>query len=108
VRNKSGGDSAKSMTIIRAYVMERFLERMSLSAYKKNLILKGGVLVSSIVGIANRTTMDVDATLKGLPLSQEDIRGIVNDISSVPLDDGMSFSISDDDMRIGEGRVSAT
>ena len=60
VRNMSKGDIAKARTIIRNYVMERFLERLSLSGYRNNLILKGGVLVSAMVDRDNRSTMDID------------------------------------------------
>jgi predicted nucleotidyltransferase component of viral defense system len=70
VRNLSKGDSAKAQIIIRNYVMERFLERLSLSPYRDNLILKGGTLVSAMVGIDNRSTMDVDATIRGIDLSE--------------------------------------
>ena len=71
VRNMSKGNSAKAQIIIRNYVMERFLERLSLSRYKNNIILKGGVLVAAMVGLDNRSTMDVDTTLKNLPLNVE-------------------------------------
>jgi predicted nucleotidyltransferase component of viral defense system len=93
VRNLSMGDSAKSQTIIRNYVMERFLERLSLSRYRKNLILKGGVLVAAMIGLDKRSTMDIDTTIKGLALSAETIRGIVTDISLIEIDDGMAFEI---------------
>jgi predicted nucleotidyltransferase component of viral defense system len=69
VRNVSGGDSARAQIIIRNYVMERFLERLSLSEYRNNLILKGGTLVAAMVGLGQRSTLDVDATIKDLPLS---------------------------------------
>lgn len=64
VRNRSKGDSGKAQLLIRNFVMERFLERISLSIYKDNFILKGGILVASMVGLDNRATMDVDTTLK--------------------------------------------
>jgi predicted nucleotidyltransferase component of viral defense system len=73
--------------------MERFLERLSLSPYHDNLILKGGVLVSAMVGLENRSTMDVDATIINLLLSVESAQKIVEDITSVQLDDGMSFEV---------------
>lgn len=57
VRNKSHGDNAKAMTLIRNFAMERFLERMSLSRYSGNLILKGGLLIASMVGLDIRATM---------------------------------------------------
>lgn len=93
VRNLSKGDSNKAQIIIRNYVMERFLERLSLSSYKNNLILKGGTLVSAMVGLDNRSTMDVDATIKDLPLSVESARKIVEEISSIQIEDGMTFEI---------------
>lgn len=93
VRNMSKGDSIKAQIIIRNYVMERFLERLSLSPYRNNLILKGGTLVSAMVGLDNRSTMDVDATIKNLPLSVGSAREIVEEIISTQIEDGMRFEI---------------
>ena len=93
VRNMSKGDSAKAQIIIRNYVMERFLERLSLSAYRDNLILKGGTLVAAMVGLDNRSTMDVDTTIKNLPLSVENAKKLVEDIIAVHVEDGMIFDI---------------
>lgn len=93
VRNLSKGDSNKAQIIIRNYVMERFLERLSLSPYKENIILKGGALVAAMVGLDNRSTMDVDAAIKDLPLSVESARKIVEEISSIRIEDGMTFEI---------------
>ncbi|MCL2079657.1 MAG: nucleotidyl transferase AbiEii/AbiGii toxin family protein [Oscillospiraceae bacterium] len=93
VRNISKGDSAKAQTIIRNYAMERFLERLSFSQYKNNLILKGGALVAAMVGLDNRSTMDMDATLKNLPLSEENAREIVGEIIGIQLDDAMTFEL---------------
>jgi len=80
VRNMAKGNNTRSLLIMRNYVMERFLERLSLSAYRERLILKGGMLVSAIVGIDTRTTMDIDATMKGLGLTEESARKIAEDI----------------------------
>lgn len=93
VRNISKGDSTKAQIIIRNYVMERFLERLSLSNYRNNLILKGGTLVSAMVGLDNRSTMDIDATIKNLPLSVKSAQKIVEEITSVEIEDGMAFEI---------------
>ena len=93
IKNKSKGNSAKAQILLRNYMMERFLERMSLSKYKKNFILKGGMLVSSMVGIDFRSTMDIDTTLKNIPLSVESATEIIEDIISVHLDDEVSFKI---------------
>ena len=91
VRNLSKGNSAKAQTIIRNYIMERFLERLSLSPYKGNLILKGGMLISSMVGLDTRSTMDMDATMKGFPLTEESASRIVTKIASIHIDDGIIF-----------------
>ena len=57
--------------------MERFLERVSVSEYRNNFILKGGMLVASIVGVDMRSTMDIDTTVKALPLNEKDARAII-------------------------------
>jgi len=93
VRKMSGSDSAKAQIIIRNYIMERFLERLSLSEYREHLILKGGVLVSAMVGLDHRATMDVDATIKNYPLSPETVKKVITEIAAVHVDDGISFEI---------------
>lgn len=93
VRNKSGGDNAKAMALIRNYIMERFLERISSSQYSDKLILKGGFLVASMVGLDNRATMDMDTTVKNYNLSPEDARKMVEEIISISIEDGTEFSI---------------
>lgn len=74
------------MTLIRNFVMERFLERMFLSKNSGNLILKGGLLVASMVGLDNRATMDTDTTIRNYNLSAEDKEKMVEDTIAVPLD----------------------
>lgn len=93
VKNKSHGDNAKAMTLIRNFVMERFLERMSLSKYSGNLILKGGLLIASMVGLDNRATMDIDTTIRNYNLSAEDTEKMIEDIIAIPLDDGTRFAV---------------
>lgn len=93
VRNRSNGDSAKAQTIIRNYIMERLLERISLSKYKNHFILKGGMLVSALVGLDNRATMDIDTTMKNLPLTVEDITEILTEIMTIKVEDGVTFSV---------------
>lgn len=93
VRNISKGDSGKAQVIIRNYVMERFLERLSLSKYRNIMILKGGTLVAAMVGLDMRSTMDVDATLKNLPLNEDSARKIVEEITAIQIEDGMIFEI---------------
>ena len=93
IRNASGGDSKVAMTMIRVFFMERFLERVSISAYKNQLVLKGGMLVSSLIGLNSRATMDIDATVQALPLTQKEIERIVNAIGGIALEDNVSFEI---------------
>ena len=93
IRNKSHGDNAKAMTLIRNFGMERVLERMSLSKYSGNLILKGGLLIASMVGLDNRATMDIDTTIRNYNLSSEDARKMIEDIIAIPLDDGTRFEV---------------
>lgn len=93
VRNLTKGDSLQAQIIMRNYVMERFLERISLSKYKNNFILKGGMLVSAMVGLDTRSTMDIDTTIKNMPLSVENAKEMIEEIIAIPIDDGMTFSI---------------
>ena len=94
VRNKSNGDSKKAQNLIRIYCMERFLERLSLSEYRDNFILKGGVLVSSMIGIDKRATRDIDTTIKGQDLTVEDAVRIVTEIANIPLEDEIRFELT--------------
>ena len=89
------GDSGKSQLLIRNYAMERFLERVALSKYKDNFILKGGMLVSALVGLQNRTTMDIDTTIRNLPLDSEQVKQIVEEIAAVEVDDNIHFIVKD-------------
>ena len=93
VRNMTRSTGVEAHVLLRKYMMERLLERVSLSPYKSGFILKGGLLVSSIVGVDIRATMDMDTTIKGLPLTPEDIERIINEIVCVPLEDGVDFQI---------------
>ncbi|QUO33483.1 nucleotidyl transferase AbiEii/AbiGii toxin family protein [Faecalicatena sp. Marseille-Q4148] len=93
VRNLTKGDSLQAQIIMRNYVMERFLERISLSKYRNNFILKGGMLVSAMVGLDTRSTMDIDTTIKNMLLSVENAKEMIEEIIAIPIDDGMTFSI---------------
>ena len=93
IRNLSKKKSADAQILMRNYMMERFLERISLSEYKNQFILKGGMLVAAMVGLDARATMDLDAIIKGTNVSVEDVEMIISQIISIPLDDGVSFRI---------------
>lgn len=94
VRNLSGGDSTKAQTLIRNFIMERFLERVALSQYRNNFILKGGMLVAAVVGLDTRATMDIDTTVRFLNLDKENATRIIEDIISVEIPDGVQYQIT--------------
>ena len=93
IRNLSKKKSADAQILMRNYMMERFLERISLSKYKDKFILKGGMLVAAMVGLDARATMDLDATIKGANVSLTDVETIISNIIAIPVDDGVSFRI---------------
>ena len=93
IRNLSKKKSADAQILMRYYMMERFLERISLSEYKDKFILKGGMLVAAMVGLDARATMDLDATIKGANVSLTDVETIISNIIATPIDDGVSFCI---------------
>lgn len=95
VRNMARGDSAKAQLLIRNYGMERFLERVSLSEHRDNFILKGGMLVSAMVGLENRATMDIDTSIRNMPLDTIAAKVMVEEIIAVPVDDNIRFEIND-------------
>ena len=93
IRNMSKKKSADAQILMRNYMMERFLERISLSEYKDKFILKGGMLVAAMVGLDARATMDLDATIKAANVSLRDVEMIISNIIAIPIDDGVSFRI---------------
>lgn len=93
IRNLSRKNAADAQILMRNYMMERFLERTSLSEYRDKFILKGGMLVAAMVGLDARSTMDLDATIKGANVSVEDIEKMISAIIAVPLDDGVKFQM---------------
>ena len=80
IKNKEITEGIPSNTLLNYYMMERLLERISISKYNENFIFKGGFLISSMIGINLRSTLDIDATLKGIPISQEKIIVIIKEI----------------------------
>ena len=94
VRNISKGDDKVAKALIRIFFMERFLERVSTSEYRDQFILKGGMLVSSLLGINVRATMDIDTTVRALPLTEQDISRIVLEICAIEIEDRVSFQVT--------------
>lgn len=93
IRNLSKDKAADAQILMRNYMMERFLERISLSEYRDKFILKGGMLVAAMVGLDARSTMDIDATVKGATVGIEEVENMIASIISVPVDDGVEFRL---------------
>ena len=96
IRNLSKKNAADAQILMRNYMMERFLERISLSAYRDKFILKGGMLVAAMVGLDARSTMDLDATVKGANVNVDRFDGeMVDDTKfSFGMEAGYAFFLS--------------
>lgn len=97
IRNLAKEKSADAQILMRTYMMERLLERISISEYKKNFILKGGLLIASLVGLDFRSTMDVDTTIKGFDVNLTSVEQMIQNLIDVPLEDGVLFQIKNID-----------
>ena len=93
IKNLANGDSGRAQLLQRRYVMERFLERVSASEYKENLVLKGGMLVTSLLDIGERMTRDTDVTMLDKSLTIESALEIVKEISSIDIGDATIFEV---------------
>lgn len=93
IKKKAAECHISAQLVMQNYMLERLLERISLSPYKKHLILKGGFLISTLVGLDSRATMDLDTTIKGIELSHERILAVFQEICKVPINDSVDFSI---------------
>ena len=100
IRNYAKDNRIAAQVVLQNYMFERFLARLSQSEYRDKFVIKGGMLIAAIVGLDTRSTMDLDTTLKGLPLTKEKILDAVNTISKIDLGDDVSFeTISIDPIR---------
>ena len=95
IKSVAKQNNADARTLMRIYMMERFLERLTQSEYRDNFIIKGGILVTAMIGVAHRSTMDIDTSMKNLNLSAEDALRVVNQVKDIDLDDGVSFEVKD-------------
>ncbi len=93
IRNQAKKNNIDAQILLRNYMLERLLERISLSKYKLNFILKGGMLVAAMVGLDARSTVDMDATIKGYPLTEENLRNVFDEILHTPVDDDISMTL---------------
>ena len=93
IKKRAKRSNDMSLHLHQMFFFEHVLMRLAVSKYKDNVILKGGVLLSSIIGNDMRTTKDIDATLKSIPLNINTIEKIFNEILSIELNDGVKFKI---------------
>lgn len=91
LRNFSKDKNLKSQEVLHMYLFERILERLSISKYKNNFILKGGLLIASMIGVENRSTLDMDATVRGIPMNEDEIREVIMDLLQNDVGDGIQF-----------------
>ena len=91
--NLSNKTNIPNKYLIQNFMFEALLKRISKSKYKDKFIIKGGFLLSSIFGVNLRSTMDLDTTIKGLPLDRETITKVINEIISIDLDDNVKLEI---------------
>ena len=92
IKSRANGNSAISLHLHQMFFFEHVLMRLEKSKYRDNIILKGGVLLSSIIGSDMRTTKDIDTTLKSIPLNEDSIRNIFEEILSIDIDDGLDLA----------------
>ena len=93
IKNQAKEKNISAQLVLQNYLLERLLERISISSYKNNFIIKGGFLISSIVGLDTRATMDLDTTIKGISLTKDNIQKIFNEICTTETQDNINFEI---------------
>ena len=92
---KANGNNKQSQQLYQMYFFEHILDRISKSKYKHNIILKGGLLLASIIGNDERTTKDMNATLKSISLTKENVQTIMEDILNIDTGDDIAYKIID-------------
>lgn len=94
IKNYAKKNNITAQVVLQNYMFERFLERLSLSEYKDKFVVKGGMLIASLVGLSTRSTMDLDTTLKDLPLTEKQIINAISSICDIQLNDNVHFNIA--------------
>ncbi|MBQ8237475.1 MAG: nucleotidyl transferase AbiEii/AbiGii toxin family protein [Oscillospiraceae bacterium] len=91
IRSMAAKKNLRAQEVLQMFLFERILERLAASKYQNNFILKGGLLISSMIGISERTTMDMDTTVRGIQMEEDEIVAAVNEILSIDVGDGIAF-----------------
>jgi len=93
LRNMAREKGVKAQVLLQNFMFERFLARVAQSDYRDKLVLKGGMLIAAMVGLEQRSTMDLDTTTRNLPMTEQSIREAVSAICAVPVTDDVSFEV---------------
>lgn len=91
IRSMAVKKNLRAQEVLQMFLFERILERLAASKYQKNFILKGGLLISAMIGISERTTMDMDTTVCGIQMEEDKIAAVVNEILAIDAGDGIAF-----------------
>lgn len=91
IKNLAKEKDISAQLIMQNFMLERLLERISISEYRKNFILKGGFLIAAMVGLDSRATMDMDATIKEMSVNEQTIKEMIENICMIDLDDDVQF-----------------
>lgn len=91
IRSMAAKKNLRAQEVLQMFLFERILERLAASKYQSNFILKGGLLISSMIGISERTTMDMDTTVRGIQMEEDEIVAAVNEILAIDVGDGITF-----------------
>ena len=91
IRSMAAKKNLRAQEVLQMFLFERILERLAVSKYHNNFILKGGLLISSMIGISERTTMDMDTTVRGIQMEEDEIVAAVNEILAIDVGDGIAF-----------------
>lgn len=97
IKNIAQQNHADARVLLRLYAMDRFLERLVNSKYRDNFVIKGGILVTAMVGVSQRATMDIDTSINNEQLSAKNAELIIKEIANINLNDGMTFFIKSSD-----------
>jgi predicted nucleotidyltransferase component of viral defense system len=93
IKNLAAEKEVPAQLVMQSYMLERLLDRIATSRYHQNFIIKGGFLISTIIGIESRTTKDLDTSVKGLHVSHENLMSVFSEICNISLQDNISFEL---------------
>ena len=93
IKHMAKSKNISAQIVLQNFMLERLLERISVSSYRENFILKGGFLIAALVGLDTRATMDMDATVKGMPVNPDTIMKMFEEICAIEINDDVTFAV---------------